>query len=242
MATWRHDPLFVSHTCHLRTPRRCGPLISPGGHQLSVLRPNARPPPNMLFVSRRAASGSTSNATALVCVPAKAGSTSFYFWLYHVLAGRPWPYSGPPWIQDVSSARWANVSGVRVARFDKLPLRQRTRALGDSSVRRFALMRDPIERAISAYYSKVACGTGDAADHAGAIRQLMRQAPRVAAAGFGAGSDLNRSVPCLSATDWGRMVLEARLGAWRWDVNAHFMPQADACGLHTIVSPPTSSS
>ena len=109
------------------------------------------------------------------------------------------------------------------------------RALSDSSVRRFALTRDPLERAQSAYYSKVACDTGDAADHAGAIRQLMRQAPKAAAAGLGAGSELNRSVPCLSAVDWGRMVLEARLNeATRWEVNAHFMPQADACGLHTI--------
>ena len=170
-----------------------------------------------------------------MCVPAKAGSTSFYFWLYHALAGEPWPYSGPPWIQDVSSSRWSNVSGVRVARFDKMPFRQRIRALSDQAVLRFALTRDPLERAISAYYSKMACDTGDAADHGGAIRQLMRQAPKAAAAGLGAGSDLNRSVPCLSAFDWGRMVLEARLGeTTRWEVNAHFMPQSDACGLHTL--------
>lgn len=123
-------------SCHLRTPRRCGPLISPGGHQLSVLTPSAHPPPNLLYVSRtrtaeaaapptadvllrtteKAPMASTTaavaattasaarNATALVCVPAKSGSTSFYFWLYHALSGGPWPYSGPPWIQDVSSA------------------------------------------------------------------------------------------------------------------------------------------
>lgn len=68
---------------------------------------------------------------SLVCgrTRAQAGSTSFYFWLYHALAGLPWPHSGPPWIQDVTSERWANLSGVRVARFAALPLRQRgTRA------------------------------------------------------------------------------------------------------------------
>ena len=217
-------------TCHLRSPRRCGPLISPGGHQLSVLTPSAHPPPNLLYVSRTRAAdaaadaaavraGATavstirSNATALVCVPAKAGSTSFYFWLFHALSGAPWPYSGPPWIQDVSSARWANLSGVRVSRFDKMALRQRIRALSDPLIKRayhhsdtqtnpysfqphecplpprtptdgrsrshttpslalmlrsaaigFALTRDPLERAVSAYYSKMACDTGDAAD------------------------------------------------------------------------------
>jgi hypothetical protein len=140
-------------TCHLRSPRRCGPLISPGGHQLSVLTPSAHPPPNLLYVSRTRAAdaaadaaavraGATavstirSNATALVCVPAKAGSTSFYFWLFHALSGAPWPYSGPPWIQDVSSARWANLSGVRVSRFDKMALRQRIRALSDPLIKR----------------------------------------------------------------------------------------------------------
>ena len=237
--------------CHQRTPRRCGPLISPGGHQLSVLSQKRfeTPPPNLLYVSHaRSATGTAvagggplqreANASrALVCVPAKAGSTSFYFWLYNTLAGVPWPYSGPPWVQDVSSEHWSggNLTGVRVARFAALPFHQRNRILSDANVRRFALTRDPLERALSAYYSKVACGTGDASDHAGVIRQLMKQAPNAAAAGLGEGSDLNRSVPCLSAVDFARMVLEARLStSTRWQVNAHFMPQSDACGLHTI--------
>ena len=65
---------------------------------------------------------------------------------------------------------------------------QRSRILSDSSVRRFALTRDPLERAISSYYSKVACGTGDTADHAGVIRQLMKQSPKAVAAGFSVGT------------------------------------------------------
>ena len=235
--------------CHLRSPRRCGPLISPGGHQLSMLAPDAHPPPNLLYVSRMRP-GATSHvgaggpaqreanaSRALVCVPAKAGSTSFYFWLYAALAGVQWPYSGPPWIQDVSSDRWAggNLTGVRLARFAALPYRQRARILSDANVKRFALTRDPLERALSAYYSKVACDTGDKGDHAGVIHQLLKQAPRALAAGLGAGSYPNRSVPCLSASDFARMVLEARLNPnTRWQVNSHFMPQSDSCGLHTI--------
>jgi hypothetical protein len=168
-------------------------------------------------------------------VPAKVGSTSFYFWLYQALAGTSWPYAGAPWIQDVSSERWTNLTDIRIARFAAMPFRQRIRALSDPTVGRFALTRDPLERGMSAYYSKVACGTGDADDHAGAIRQLMKQAPKAVASGLAVDSHLNLSVPCLSAVDWGRMVLEARLAdATRWDVNAHFMTQADSCGLHTI--------
>ena len=228
------SPVMATANCHLRSPKRCGPILSGGGHHLSVLSPAAHPPPNLLYVSR--STGSSGNISkALVCVPAKSGSTSFYFWLYQALAGQPWPYTGDPWIQDVSSERWANLTGVRVARFAALPFRQRNRALSDTSIRRFALTRDPLERALSAYYSKIACETGDAGDHAGAIRQLMKQAPREVTKGLGRGSDLNRSVPCLSAVDWGRMVLEARLAeSTRWEVNAHFMTQADACGFHDI--------
>ena len=177
LATWARvlllaghvRPSIASNQCHQRTPKRCGPIISPGGHQLSVLTPTAHPPPNLLYVSR-GGDGSVSNASSrvLVCVPAKAGSTSFYFWLFEALAGQKWPYDGPPWIQDVSSERWMNLTGnVRIARFVSMPFRQRARVLSDPAVRRFALTRDPLERALSSYYSKIACDTGDAADHAG---------------------------------------------------------------------------
>ena len=211
--------------CYLRSPRRCGPVISPGGHLLSLLvggQIRGRVPPNLLFVStNRLRAEPGSNHSALVCVPAKAGSTSFYFWLYHVLHGAAWPYSGPPWIQDVTSSRWTNLSNhARVTRFDKLPLRQRVRVLKDLSIRRFAFIRDPLERAVSAYYSKMACGTGDAADHAGAVRQLLRQAPRAVAAGLTRGTNLTGRVPCVSALDWGRLMLEARESdATRYDIN-----------------------
>ena len=135
----------------------------------------------------------------------------------------------------MGSDRWANLTGVRVARFAAMPYRQRAKALSDSETHRFALTRDPLERAESSYYSKIACGTGDAADHRGAIRQLLAQAPKAASVGLGPGSNLTQTTPCLSATDWGQLVLEARLDPkTRYQLNPHFMPQADACGLHTI--------
>lgn len=215
--------------CHLRRPKRCGPVISPGGHQLSVLHPAADtpPPPNVLFIN---ATGRAGGHAALVCVPAKAGSTSFYHWLYEVLAGVPWPHHGTPYVQDITSERWANMS-ARLARFASLGIRQRAKILGDAQVARFALTRDPLERAVSAYYSKVACGTGDGPDHRGAIRQLLRQAP-VAAANVSV--DLEAAIPCIGAAEWAGLLLEARAGPQRWAINAHFMAQADACGLHTL--------
>ena len=226
-----------SPNCHLRRPRRCGPLISPGGFQLSILhQPRAQVaplPPNILVIN---ASGV---GPTLVCVPAKVGSTAFYNWLYHTLAGSPWPHSGPPYIQDVTSERWANVTTARLARLHTLRPGQRARLLSDASVRRFALTREPLERASSAYYSKVACGTGDESDHRGVLRQLARQAP-LAAAKLPRSLDLEREgatgrAPCVGAETWAGLLLEA----WssprsRLELNPHFLPQADACAYHDI--------
>ena len=73
----------------------------------------------------------------------------------------------------------------------------------------------------------MACGSGDAVDHAGAIRQLMRQAP-AAAARLGPGSNVSAAVPCLSAGDWARLLLEAAGGPNRWSIN----PQCAAADTH----------
>ena len=224
-----------SATCHLRRPKRCGPVISPGGHALSVLHPQTVVPPNLLFIN-------ASKQRALVCVPAKSGSTSFYFWLYHALTGVHWPFRGAPWVQETSSSRWANVP-AKAVRFAHLPHRARTRVLSDASILRYALVRHPLDRGYSAYYSKIACNSGDRSDHVGAIRQLSRQAPVTAAAAnllkpvlkvAESGLDASSSALCLSATQWLQMLLEARAGGHRMDVNPHFMPQVDACGLHQI--------
>ena len=135
------------------------------------------------------------------------------------LAGEAWPYTGAPWVQDVSSERWRALNATAsVARFSALPLRKRHRVLASEKVRRFALHREPIDRALSGFHSKVACGSGDAVDHAGAIRQLMRQAP-AAAARLGPGSNVSAAVPCLSAGDWARLLLEAAGGPNRWSIN-----------------------
>ena len=108
--------LSVLTACPSTQPRSCGPLLAPGTQLLGA---EHRPPPNLLFVNvtssalRRPRNGDlhreserASERIALVCVPAKSGSTSFYNWLYRVLAGRPWPYRGSPWIHNTTSPRW----------------------------------------------------------------------------------------------------------------------------------------
>jgi len=85
----------------------------------------------------------------LICVCAKCGSTSVYKWMYEALLGKPWNFTGPPWVQAVDSKRWEGV-GVRGLASDKEGALFR-----DPSVYRLAVVRDPRERYISAWKDKV---------------------------------------------------------------------------------------
>lgn len=50
--------------------------------------------------------------------------------------------------------------------------------LNDPAVNRFVFVRNPIERAVSGFFSKLACGSGDSNDHAKAMRALEKGAPK----------------------------------------------------------------
>lgn len=200
-----------------------GPLRKPGALSRGALNVSH----NMLLIN-------LSSRSALVCVPAKSGSTSFYNWLYRQMAGRPWPYKGSPWIQNTTSDRWTSLRGSAV-RIKDVPSRLRRALLSRPNMKRFALHRHPIERAVSAYYSKVACGHGDKEDHAGVVAQLLKHAPQ-AATRLGPRSDPNGAVPCLSSLDWARLLAEAAETsvAERRLINAHFLPQSDACAFDEV--------
>lgn len=86
----------------------------------------------------------------LVCACAKCGSTSLYEFIYRRMFGKPWKYTDGPWVQDVS-LRWE----------DQLVEVNASMALNfihNSEGHSFAFVRDPRERLISAWKSKVACG------------------------------------------------------------------------------------
>ena len=132
--------------------------------------------------------------------------------------------------RDCAGVARAQRDGERRAS-PRAPAAQAPRAC--SRARRRVVALQAIDRALSGFHSKVACGSGDAVDHAGAIRQLMRQAP--AAARGSAGSNVSAAVPCLSAGDSARLLLEAAGGPNRWSIN----PQCAARRTltHTAASP-----
>eukprot|EP00316_Scyphosphaera_apsteinii_P012861 CAMPEP_0119319050 /NCGR_PEP_ID=MMETSP1333-20130426/48346_1 /TAXON_ID=418940 /ORGANISM="Scyphosphaera apsteinii, Strain RCC1455" /LENGTH=225 /DNA_ID=CAMNT_0007325373 /DNA_START=647 /DNA_END=1321 /DNA_ORIENTATION=- len=138
----------------------------------------------------------------------------------------------------------------------------------DPAVLRVALLRHPLDRAESAFFSKVSCEAfGDANDHVRIIRKLIQQAPTAAASlgptsrrppadntldmrlpdfikpsqvaaytenDNGRNTTSIRNMPCLSAEDWGRMVAEAKQRGELQNIDVHFMPQTDSCGLREL--------
>ena len=86
------------------------------------------------------------DANVALCSCLKCGSTSFFALAYKTLFGKEWPYQGRPWVQEVYSDRWeGKVTTISVDEMKK------------KNVTSIALLRDPKERLISAWKSKVAC-------------------------------------------------------------------------------------
>eukprot|EP00038_Savillea_parva_P014463 m.215995 g.215995 ORF g.215995 m.215995 type:complete len:296 (-) comp28126_c0_seq1:112-999(-) len=91
---------------------------------------------------------------AVVCACPKCGSTAFMNWLYEgTHNGTRWPHKGPPWIQDLGSSRWDGL----FTPLSKLPTNDRDAVLKDPNVVKVAIVRDPVERLLSAWRSKVKC-------------------------------------------------------------------------------------
>lgn len=176
---------------------------------------------------------------ALICVPAKSGSTSFFEWLYKLLANTSWPHRGAPWIHDVTSERWKGLreSPYTVRRLENMAPSVQHGWLTLSDVKRFAMHRSPIERAISGYHSKVSCvPCGEAHEHVRRIDRLMRDAPRAAsrvdknrhcASPSSGGVASSDPVPCLTIDEWTDLMLEAASAGRILD--PHFSPQTTLC-------------
>ena len=94
------------------------------------------------------------NKTAHVCIPPKAGTTSFYGMLYESLAGAPYPMAcehTKQWIQGMHCG-WTDVPGFEYR--NGLPPDLRNSDLYSLTVR-----REPIARLISGWRDKARCGS-----------------------------------------------------------------------------------
>lgn len=151
-------------------------------------------------------------ADVLVAVGAKAGSTSFWAWVYSGLFGRAFNCS--TYIQNFESPCWAG----RVVVLEGMEAREQVRLLTGRTLR-VAVWREPTERLVSAWKSKFACGNVYGTDESDRLR-FVPQLRKLAGVEGGT---------CMSIGEFSECVERVREKIGRrevglLDVNAHIRP------------------
>lgn len=150
----------------------------------------------------------------IFCACAKCGSTSLYRYIFQQLFDKAWPYTQEPYIQE-PSVRWGRqLQGINAEYALTLLNSSRHKPFS------LALMRDPRERLISAWKSKVACdadcfGT-DLMDRKELVPQLMHLA------------EMERA-ECLSFPNFIATLRIIHDKNKAWELNRHFIPQHLDC-------------
>ena len=240
-----------SPPCMSSSPRLCGPILHPstvspllaqtgllsGGPRLDALEfihhPSRPDLPGVVF-----------------CGTPKAGTTSLYHWLFELLAGREWPYHGSPWVQSTTSTRWTTNMPYRVQSLNSMPLSRTLALLRNSTIPKVALIRDPIQRAVSAFYSKATCPVysnghllnTDYRDHEKMLQSLTRCAPGVQSRFANGDACCSRDKACMNALEWSNAMLAASRSSFRYyhappndcAAGGHFDLQVEFCGLEHI--------
>ena len=168
---------------------------------------------------------SSSMIDSMVCACAKCGSSSLYRSLYKIAFGEDWPYSGPPWPHDLTSHRWKGVADVALTDLSDI-LKQNS----------FALIRDPKDRLLSAFRSKVTCDN----NHGVNIPDRKRLVPELLElAGFHPperyGLQPHNSEDaglCLNRTTYLQALGEVLRSGREAELDGHFRPQTSSCFLN----------
>eukprot|EP00928_Gymnodinium_smaydae_P100667 TRINITY_DN9929_c0_g1_i2.p2 TRINITY_DN9929_c0_g1~~TRINITY_DN9929_c0_g1_i2.p2 ORF type:complete len:257 (-),score=30.92 TRINITY_DN9929_c0_g1_i2:82-852(-) len=154
------------------------------------------------------------DANVVLCGCGKCGTTTLYEYVFEQKFGHKWNFTGPPWLQNVFSPRWqGQFSYVRDAQAQKDIM---------ESAFSFALVRDPRERLVSAWKSKLSCDEAkfgvDAPDRSRLVPHLLTLA------------NLPPSeTACLSLNEFlGALKEIRRLGRSRF-LDNHFLPQDMGC-------------
>mmetsp|Transcript_68754 Transcript_68754/g.149638 ORF Transcript_68754/g.149638 Transcript_68754/m.149638 type:complete len:311 (+) Transcript_68754:104-1036(+) len=151
----------------------------------------------------------------VACGCGKCGSTSMWNFIYEKEFGQVWPYKGDPYVQDVTSERW---NGKVIHERD-----EEAQAEIMNKSFSFALIRDPKERLISSWKSKVAC-QGELYGTDVLTREFFTQRLLQTA-----GQGPSAKVPCLSLQQF----LEALQKVFNLErerfLDRHFLPQSYGC-------------
>lgn len=155
----------------------------------------------------------------LITTTAKAGSATLWTWLHKGITGEShFACNNETYIQNFNSPCW----NYQVVHPLKMSSQERWRIVHDPNVFRIAITRDPFQRLISAWKSKVACesdqyGT-DVHDRDFIVPNMLNQA------------GLENNTNCLSLTAFANVLEKVRNMYIRGDfqiriLNKHFRPQ-----------------
>jgi len=155
---------------------------------------------------------------ATLCTCAKCGSTSMWEELFAIVQGRSFKsmnYTGPPWIHKLSNKKlWTNIHAEKKTDWSNFKNQ-------DS----FALIRDPKERIVSAWKSKVTCdGNQEISDHKRLVPKLLELA---GSSNITARTD--KGFPCLDLSDYLAVVSHIHAQGQEGSLEEHFLPQHLGC-------------
>jgi len=153
------------------------------------------------------------DAKVALCACLKCGSTSFFLFAYETLFGKKWPYEDSPWVHDLYSPRWeGKITTISVDEMKR------------ENVTSLALLRDPKERLISAWKSKVACDEHawktDAGERQDIVVHLLFLANRP------------RGRDCLPFEEFLDVLHDIHEAGNGQMLNWHFLPQQHGCFHH----------
>eukprot|EP00448_Togula_jolla_P005481 CAMPEP_0170593374 /NCGR_PEP_ID=MMETSP0224-20130122/13413_1 /TAXON_ID=285029 /ORGANISM="Togula jolla, Strain CCCM 725" /LENGTH=277 /DNA_ID=CAMNT_0010917321 /DNA_START=208 /DNA_END=1041 /DNA_ORIENTATION=+ len=152
----------------------------------------------------------------VACGCGKCGSTSMWHYIYEKKFGHPWNYTGEPYAQDVTSERW---EGKVIHEKD---MDNQSEIMKNAGFK-FALVRDPKERLISSWKSKVACN-GDLYGTDVGTREFFTQRLLETA-----GNGRSSKVPCLSLEDFLETLQKVHSNQKERFLDRHFLPQTEGC-------------
>lgn len=150
------------------------------------------------------------DANVALCTCLKCGSTSLYSLAYKTVLGKEWPFPDAPWIHDLYSPRWeGKVTSVLASE------------IKEKNVTSIALLRDPKERLISAWKSKVACDeegwATDTYERQNVVDNLLLLAGR------------SQGSHCLPFEEFLSVLHDIHQAGDAWMLNWHFLPQQFGC-------------
>ena len=155
---------------------------------------------------------------ATICACAKCGTTSLWSEFFSIVQGKSFDslnYKGPPWIHDLSNKKlWTNIQAKKKTDWSNFKKQ-------DS----FALIRDPKERIVSAWKSKVRCDTKfDINDHRNLVPHLLNLAGSTNIT-----AQIDMGFPCLDLSNYLAVLLQIHAQGKEGFLDFHFLPQHLAC-------------